>query len=182
MTDENKDLKDTSADAVDTSINKFNILNLLFYIINSIATYAIQFGWLPLPNNGDISDKYQTIITPFGTSFLIWSVIFMWQLFWVIWQFLPSQRNSEGVIKAWYYYPIFTVFQAGWTFSFAHEIMWLSLIFMYSILTTLILASMSLQTYKNVEGISYLAIPIFDSNGMDYGGIGSQYQRSPGLL
>merc|ERR1712003_253919 len=50
--------------------------------------------------------------------------------------------------KAWYFYPIFTVFQAGWTFSFAHEIMWLSLVCMYGILTTLVWASMSLQTYK----------------------------------
>jgi len=149
MTDVKKDSAVASALAAeDTSINRFNVLNLSFYIINSIATYCIQFGWLPLPNNGDISDKYQTIITPFGTSFLIWSVIFMWQLFWVFWQFLPSQRNCEGVIKAWYYYPIFTVCQAGWTFSFAHEIMWLSLIFMYGILATLVSASMSLQTYK----------------------------------
>jgi len=140
---------DSKVDApVDTSINRFNILNLTFYIINSIATYSVQFGWVDLPNNGDLSDKYQTIITPFGTSFLIWSVIFMWQLFWALWQFLPSQRNSEGVMKAWYYYPIFTVFQAGWTFSFATEIMWLQLIFMYGILATLISASMSLQTYK----------------------------------
>lgn len=137
-----------AADAVDTSINRFNIMNMTFYIINSLATYSIQFGWVDLPNAGDMSDKYQTIITPFGTSFLIWSVIFMWQLFWALWQFLPSQRNSEGVIKAWYYYPIFTVFQAGWTFSFATEIMWLQLIFMMGILVTLILATMSLQTYK----------------------------------
>lgn len=133
---------------VNTSINRFNILNMTFYIINSIATYSVQFGWVDLPTNGDLSDKYQTIITPFGTSFLIWSVIFMWQLFWAAWQFLPSQRNSEGVMKAWYYYPIFTVFQAGWTFSFAKEVMWLQLLFMYGLLVTLISASMSLQTYK----------------------------------
>merc|ERR1712194_266671 len=43
---------------------------------------------------------------------------------------------------------IFTVFQAGWTFSFANEIMWLSLVCMYGILATLVAASMSLQTYK----------------------------------
>jgi len=147
MTDVIKDSKDTS-DVANTSINKFNILNLTFYILNSLVTYSIQFGWVPLANAGDQSDLYQTIITPFGTSFLIWSVIFMWQLFWVIWQFLPSQRNSEGVTKAWYYYPIFTVFQAGWTFSFATDVMWLSLVCMYGILVTLIMASMSLQTYK----------------------------------
>jgi len=141
---------DVAAAAVEnTSINRYNIMNLLFYIINSIATYSIQFNWVKsLPNNGDLSDKYETIITPFGKSFLIWSVIFMWQLFWVLWQFLPSQRNSEGVMKAWYFYPIFTCFQAGWTFSFATETMWLSLVMMYGILITLVSASMSLQTYK----------------------------------
>jgi len=140
--------KDGPAAVVNTSINRFNILNLLFYIINSIVTYSIQFGWIALPNNEDLSDKYQTIITPLGTAFLIWSVIFMWQLFWVLWQFLPSQRNSEGVLKAWYFYPIFTIFQAGWTFSFAFEIMWLAMIFMIGILSALVSASMSLQTYK----------------------------------
>jgi len=72
----------------------------------------------------------------------------MWQLVWVVWQLLPSQRNSEGVIKAWYYYPIMAVLQACWTFSFAYEIMWLALIFMYGILFTLVRASMSLQTYQ----------------------------------
>lgn len=146
MTDVNKSTGND--EVVNTSINRFNILNLLFYIINSIATYCVQFGWVDLPDNGDLSDKYQTIITPWGLSFSIWGLIFTWQLFWVIWQFLPSQRNNEGVIRAWYYYPIFTVFQAGWTFSFANEIMWLSLVCMYGILTALVSASMSLQKYK----------------------------------
>lgn len=140
--------KDAAAPVVDKSINRYNIMNMLFYIINSICTYAVQFGWVDLPDNGTLSDKYQTIITPWGTAFLIWSVIFMWQLFWAVWQFLPSQRNSEGVIRAWYYYPIFTCCQAGWTFSFANEVMWLQLIFMYGLLITLISASMSLQKYK----------------------------------
>lgn len=133
---------------VDTSFNKFNFLNLFAYIVNSLVTYSIQFGWIDRPDNGDISDKYQTIVTPFGKSFLIWSIIFLWQFVWVVWQFLPSQRNSEGVTKAWYYYPIFTVFQAGWTISFSFEVMWLSLVFMYAILATMISASMSLQTYQ----------------------------------
>merc|ERR1719421_1835955 len=127
-------------------------MNMTFYILNSLATYCVQFGWVNLPNNGDLSDKYQTIITPWGTSFLIWSVIFLWQAFWAFWQFLPSQRNSEGVMKAWYFYPIFSCFQAGWTYSFANEIMWLSLVCMYGILIALVSASMSLQKYKKKLG------------------------------
>lgn len=147
-TNSKKSDSNESPAVVDTSLNRFIFINLLAYIVNSIITYAVQFGWVDLPSNSELSDKYQTIVTPLGTYFLIWLVIFMWQLFWVIWQFLPSQRNSEGVIKAWYYYPIFTVLQAGWTCSFTFEIMWLALIFMYGLLATLVAASMSLQTYK----------------------------------
>merc|ERR1712153_124123 len=44
--------------------------------------------------------------------------------------------------------PIMAALQACWTFSFAYEIMWLALIFMYGILFTLVRASMSLQTYQ----------------------------------
>merc|ERR1712086_1075078 len=53
-------------------------------------------------------------------------------------------------LKAWYYYPIMAALQACWTFSFAYEIMWLALIFMYGILFTLVRASMSLQTYQKI--------------------------------
>mmetsp|Transcript_37668 Transcript_37668/g.40886 ORF Transcript_37668/g.40886 Transcript_37668/m.40886 type:complete len:88 (+) Transcript_37668:1-264(+) len=62
---------------VDKSWNRFVWLNLLFYILNSLATYSIQLGWLDLPNNGDLSDKYQTLVTPFGLSFSIWGLIFL---------------------------------------------------------------------------------------------------------
>mmetsp|Transcript_19031 Transcript_19031/g.53058 ORF Transcript_19031/g.53058 Transcript_19031/m.53058 type:complete len:303 (+) Transcript_19031:213-1121(+) len=148
MSDAVSPSKSSPAAEVDKSLNRFIFLNLIFYIINSIVTYAIQFGWIDAPSNSDLSEKYQTIVTPFGLSFLIWSVIFLWQFFWVVWQFLPNQRNSEGVMKAWYYYPIMTFFQAGWTISFSLEIMWLSLVCMYGILVTLVSATMSLQTYK----------------------------------
>merc|ERR1712183_921115 len=91
--------------------------------------------------------------TPFGTSFSIWGLIFIWQAFWVVWQLVPSQRNSEGVTRAWYYYPIMTILQAGWTVSLSYEVMWLSAALMYGILTTLVLASMSLQRYdKTIKG------------------------------
>merc|ERR1712107_967031 len=79
-----------------------------------------------------------------------------WQALWVCWQFVPSQRNSEGVIRAWYYYPIMTIFQAGWTVSFSYELMWVSLLCMYVILVSLIMASMSLQKYDSKTWKGYL--------------------------
>jgi len=132
-----------------TAWNIYNLCNFLAYIVNVFVTFAIgTFGLFGQPNNSELSDKYQTIVTPFGTSFSIWGLIFIWQAFWVVWQLLPTQRNSEGVIRAWYYYPLMTIFQAGWTISFSYEAMWIAAVCMYAILLTLILASMSLQKYN----------------------------------
>merc|ERR1719506_204985 len=132
-----------------TAWNIYNLWNVLAYIVNVFVTFAIgTFGLFGQPNNSELSDKYQTIVTPFGTSFSIWGLIFIWQAFWVVWQLLPTQRNSEGVLRAWYYYPLMTFFQAGWTISFSYEAMWIAAVCMYAILLTLILASMSLQKYN----------------------------------
>merc|ERR1740130_1494215 len=139
----------STSTSTSTSLNKFNYLNLLAYAVNVFVTFGIGiFGITGQPSNSELSAKYQTIVTPFGLSFSIWGVVFIWQAIWIVWQFLPSQRNSEGVIKAWYYYPIMTVFQAGWTISFSYEIMWVALICMYGIVITLVMATRSLQSYK----------------------------------
>merc|ERR1712146_422558 len=58
-------------------LNKYNILNLIAYLVNCFVTFGIgTFGLANRPTNGDISDKYQTIVTPFGTSFSIWELSF----------------------------------------------------------------------------------------------------------
>lgn len=141
-----------------TSVNRYNVCNIMAYGLNVFVTFGIgTFGLAGRPTNGDISDRYQTLVTPFGTSFSIWGVIFIWQAVWTVWQIAsPSQRNSEGVLRAWYYYPIMTILQAGWTVSFSYEIMWLSLLFMYGILVTLILATMSLQRWRDKRMGGYL--------------------------
>lgn len=149
---------DNDNDNDNTSINAYNITNAIAYAVNTFVTFAIgTFGLFGRPDNGEISDKYQTVVTPFGTSFSIWGLIFAWQAFWVCWQlFVPSQRNSEGVIRAWYYYSIMTIFQAGWTIAFSYELMWVALVCMYIILGTLIMASMSIQKYTDKTWKGYL--------------------------
>jgi hypothetical protein len=64
--------------AIDKSFNKFNFINLFAYITNVFVTFAIgTFGLGGRPTNGELSAKYQTIVTPSGTAFSIWSVIFI---------------------------------------------------------------------------------------------------------
>ena len=120
-------------------INHKNILNLLAYIFNIVFTYGIGTnGWLGNGTNGDLSEKYQTIITPKSTAFSIWAVIFIFQAIFAIVQFLKRFRAhpmvQDGIS---YWYCGVCLAQVGWTFSFAYEIIPLSLVFMLLILFSL---------------------------------------------
>jgi translocator protein len=132
--------------------NKFNYINLIAYLINVFVTFAIgQFGLGGRPTNGELSDKYSTLVTPIGFMFSIWGLIFILQALWVLWQFLlPSQRNSEAVLKVGWWYAIAVVFQSGWTFAFSWEVIWASLVCMYGICIALVVATLRLQTYEKI--------------------------------
>jgi translocator protein len=118
----------------------YNWANLAGYIINVVVTFGVgMFGWFDRPDNAELSEKYQTIATPSGAAFSIWSIIFIAQALWVAMQFLvPSQRQALGVETVGLNYLYVCLAQAGWTFAFAWEVIWLSLVFMYAILYFLV--------------------------------------------
>ena len=70
-------------DATNTTkppLNRKNWLNLVAYILNVTLVYGIgNAGWLGTPTNGELSDKYQTLVTPSSSAFTIWAVIFLFQ-------------------------------------------------------------------------------------------------------
>lgn len=118
----------------DTSLNKFVVINLLSYAINTFVTFSIgTFGLFGRPDNGELSDKYQTILTPSGTAFSIWSIIFIAQAVWTVAQWWPSFRNTPFVLSVGYGYAVVCLFQAGWTIAFSFEIQWLAYLFMLGI-------------------------------------------------
>jgi hypothetical protein len=115
---------------LNTSINGFNILNLIVYVINVAVTYLIGVaGILGQPTNADLSLKYQTLVTPIGWAFSIWGLIFFSQLVWAIYQIASrKQRNSVFVTAVGNNYAYAVLFQAVWSLSFSYEVIWLSII------------------------------------------------------
>lgn len=119
------------------SLNYLNYLNLIGYIINVFFTFASVpvFG---IPDNGELSDKYQTILTPSGWAFSIWGIIFISEAAFAITQMIPKYRDHPMVqdgVSIWYF--VSCVVQSGWTLSFGYEVIILSLICMVSILLSL---------------------------------------------
>ncbi|KAL9180582.1 hypothetical protein ACHAXT_011035 [Thalassiosira profunda] len=115
-------------------------INLVSYVANITLVYGVgNAGWLGTPDNGELSDKYQSLVTPNSGAFLIWAVIFLAQGLFALLQFLPRFRASPMLLKGVnYWYPVVAATQIGWTFAFAYEVIWLSLTFMLLIWASLI--------------------------------------------
>lgn len=128
-----------------------NILNVLAYIANVAVTYGIGVaGIAGTATNAELSAKYQTLVTPIGTAFAIWGVIFLAQLVFTVAQLFGPYRQAPLVVKGvGYYYIAACLSQIGWTVAFTFEIIWLSLLFMLAILFFLV--SILMSQYKAQE-------------------------------
>lgn len=137
----------------ENEINVLNWLNLASFILNTVITYAVGVGGI-LGNgttNSDLSKKYQTLVTPKGTAFAIWGIIFGFQAAFVIAQFFPKFRATQAVqtgVSFWYV--AVCLFQSAWSFAFAKEVLWLAVVFMFGIWISLV-AILFNQYYINSE-------------------------------
>jgi translocator protein len=117
-------------------LTQWQYINAASYLFNILITYGIgTAGWFNRPNNAELSDKYQTIVTPSGYAFSIWGIIFIAQAVWVVTQVVLKQyRDSEFISRVGYNYMYVCLAQIGWTIFFSFEIMEAALIMMYAIL------------------------------------------------
>ncbi len=135
-----------------SALNWKNFGNLLAFVLNVLFTYGVgTAGWFGTPNNGELSEKYQTIITPKGTAFSIWAVIFLFQGLFTVVQMLPSFRGRPLVqdgVSFWYMVTCYA--QIGWTFTFAYEVNEAALFFMLIIWISLMALIIS-QYYVELD-------------------------------
>lgn len=118
-------------------LTKLNVVNAATYLANTAVTYGSQLGWFG-PTNSQQSLKYQTLVTPAGFAFAIWGPIFILQALFTAAQLLPSYRTDPEVQQGVsYWYTAACVAQFGWTFAFAQDAVWLSMIFMLLIVFSL---------------------------------------------
>lgn len=134
-------------------LNAKNYLNLVAYVMNIALVYGVgTAGLLGTPDNGELSRKYQTLVTPNSSAFTIWAVIFLSQGVFAIVQFLPRFRATpmlqDGI---GYWYNAVSATQIGWTFAFTYEIIPLSLAFMLLIWVSLV-AILYTQYYTKSDG------------------------------
>jgi benzodiazapine receptor len=127
----------SSNDNTDNSsrLNKFNLWNLAAYVLNVAVTYGVGTGYLDLPSNGELSLKYQSLVTPVGWAFSIWGIIFTLEAIWVLIPlFASQQRDTAWITAVAYNYVYVCLAQVAWTLMFSYELIALSCICMLLIL------------------------------------------------
>jgi len=131
-----------------TPLNAKNYLNVSAYLLNTIFTYGVgTAGWFGAGDTGDISDKYQTLITPKSAAFSIWALIFAAQAVFVVAQMFPRYRAMPLVQKGvGYWYLVVCAFQISWNFAFGFESFIASLVIIIFVWTGL-LAIVTSQYY-----------------------------------
>ncbi|WP_461083169.1 tryptophan-rich sensory protein [Spirosoma flavus] len=90
--------------------------------------YLSNAGAFGGKTNGDISDKYHTLITPAGYAFAIWGLIFLGLLAFAIYQALPSQRTNPRFRLIGWWVVLNTICNGIWSPLFNNERIGLALV------------------------------------------------------
>ena len=93
------------------------VVTVTLIVMNGLSNIRV-FG---PQTNGDVSGKYNTLITPAAYAFSIWGVIFLGLMAFAVYQALPSQRHNPRFRAAGPWYIINALGNAAWSPIFNQE-------------------------------------------------------------
>lgn len=144
----------TSSIDANPKLTTINYVNVISYFSNFLVVFGST--WAGLPDNGTLSAKYQTLVTPAGYAFSIWGIIFTAELIWTIVQLLPSYRSNDLVVRGvGYNFALACLAQCSWTIFFGLEKITLSLIAMVCILIPLALILLEISRTSSATYAEY---------------------------
>ena len=117
-------------------------------IINYLAT-SIPIGWM---STGELSDLYPNLFVPVGMTFSIWGLIYLWLLWFVIWQIVDlfKKKSFEITKKIWIWFLLSCVANIGWIFAWHYKLVGLSVLIMLFFLVVLIVISYKIKIWKKL--------------------------------
>ncbi|MBI2759309.1 MAG: hypothetical protein HYX49_11600 [Chloroflexi bacterium] len=95
----------------DTLRQTANLVTLMIALVINILAPILPLNG---QSTGEISDRFQVYFVPVGYVFAIWFFIFVGWLVFVIYQFLPSQKESPRLRRLDYIFAVSDIFNAAW--------------------------------------------------------------------
>lgn len=134
-------------------IRRLVLLNAIAFFIHLIISWLTQFKLINTKDVGEISDQHPSIFTPSGTTFLIWTVIYValisFSVFHVIKAFKEPETNehNEDVSNISGFFIINNVATASWLIFWVNNYITTSVILIFIQLITLIIIHIRLNIH-----------------------------------
>ena len=132
--------------------------NATIYTLFTLGVLIMNYLANSLPLNGvttgELSDRYNSLITPAGAAFSIWGIIYLSLIVWIgrLWYgaFKRDQhiQNDSNQLLIWY--PLNCTFNVAWLAAWHYEDVNLSLLIMLGILGSLIMIYRKADTFKGL--------------------------------
>jgi hypothetical protein len=108
-------------------VGDHQILNFGAYLLNTSIAFGVgtnAFGLnkrLGIKTNKEVSDKYETAVTPAGFTFSIWGVIYSLEGAFVVWQLQSMMRNDAMLLDLSPSWQLASISTACWALAFGAE-------------------------------------------------------------
>lgn len=112
-----------------------NIVALVIVIVVNALANILRFGG---QTTGEVSDRYFSLFTPAGFTFIIWSLIYLLLALFAVYQSLPAQRGSEQLARIGPWFKVGCAANALWMFAWHAEWIAVTLVLMIVLLATLV--------------------------------------------
>lgn len=140
------------------------VMKRFYPILFLVIVLGMNFlaNYLPIGGRttGGISDAYPSLFTPAGFTFSIWGIIYQFLIGYVIFQALPVNRSNELFDRINRLFIINCVANSTWILAWHYDLLFLSLIIMAVILTTLILIYRRIASVGDISLMKFILVKV----------------------
>jgi hypothetical protein len=145
-----------------------DIFRQIANLLTALLALTINILAVTLPLNGqdtgEISDRFQVYFVPAGYVFSIWSVIYIGWIAFIIFQFLPSQKDNPRLRRLGYLFALSNLANAAWLFCWHYNWFGLSVLVMLALLGLLIASYLRLDVNRSsVKRPEYWSVDVMFS-------------------
>ncbi|RPI92728.1 MAG: tryptophan-rich sensory protein [Chloroflexi bacterium] len=145
----------------DTLRQATNLLTVILALTINILAVTLPLNG---QDTGEISDRFQVYFVPAGYVFSIWSVIYLGWIAFIIFQFLPSQKDNPRLRRLGYLFAASNLANAAWLFCWHYNLFGLSVLVMLALLGLLIASYLRLNVNRSsVTRLEYWSVDVLFS-------------------
>lgn len=123
-----------------------NLLTALVALTINILANALPLNG---QDTGEISDRFQVYFVPAGYVFSIWGLIYVGWIAFLIFQFLPSQKENPRLRRLGFLFALSNLANAAWLFCWHYNQFGLSVVVMLALLGLLITSYLRLNVNRS---------------------------------